>query len=252
MKKFSFNKIFWGIALIVAAIVLLLDATGILTPFKSAVGEISLLSIVLAVIILYLIVRWAIRGQIGRLFIPLALLFMLFEPNIAYLMGRTDPAEADLISNWILLLCAVIFTVGFYLIFGKKSTEGARVIKGEKILGNNNEYIDCADFTGTKRIENNLGAYNVYFNNAEKYEGNGTLIIENNLGETKVYVPNTWKIDSNFYNSLGSVSTIGNDSPDGPVIYIRGENNLGSVQIIVSENDAEGYTDNNAADTDDD
>lgn len=235
MKQISANKIVWGIILIAAAVLLIVDALGLLAPISGVMGEISLLKIALALIILYFIISRLIKGHISFIFIPLSLLFMLFEPNIAYMLGRRGE-DLNLISNWLLLLSAIILTIGFSLIFGRTNRKSAHG-KSVGALGNNNEYIDAAEFTETKQIENNLGSYNVYFNNADRYNGNGMLLIENNLGETNIYVPSEWKVDSHIENNLGSVTTIGNDSTDGPVIVIRGENNLGSVRIHINEHD---------------
>jgi len=71
----------------------------------------------------------------------------------------------------------------------------------------------------------------VFFENTDKYEGGGVLEIENNLGAMTINVPSSWHIIMQIDNSLGASSRPSEDNPDGPVITIKGENNLGSVAV---------------------
>jgi hypothetical protein len=79
-------KIFWGIGLILAAAVLLLDAFGIITPFLDVVGGISAIQIVGALLLISFIVSRIIKLKFAEIFVPLALIFMIFEKNIVTMM----------------------------------------------------------------------------------------------------------------------------------------------------------------------
>ena len=91
------SKLFWGLGFLLAAVLIILDIAGIMPTLLSAVGEVSVFSLILGLLLLsYAIVRLC-KGRIDEIFLPLALIFMLFEKNIAFLMGRED---TDIINNW--------------------------------------------------------------------------------------------------------------------------------------------------------
>ena len=77
-------KIFWGIGLILAAAVLLLDAFGVITPFLDVVGGISAAQVICGLFLIAFVVSRIIKLKFHEIFIPLALLFMLFEAFCAF------------------------------------------------------------------------------------------------------------------------------------------------------------------------
>ena len=106
------KKIFWGILLIALAGLLLLDAFGVWEPLAEKIGKISIWALICGAVLLLYIIRSLIHWKISRIFVPFALLFMLFEENIAVVCGLS---KMNIINNWILLLVAVLLTVGFAL-----------------------------------------------------------------------------------------------------------------------------------------
>lgn len=220
------TRIFWGIILIAAAVLIIIDTLGLLPPISSVVGEISLFRVGLALLVLYFIVSRFVKGKIAQIFIPLALLFMLFEKNIAFLLNWESE---NIISNYILLLCAVIIQIGFHLIFGNFKFG----MKKNRHFGDSVMYIDSSDLSFCKSIENNFGTYNIYFENVNQYSGDGILRVENNLGTINIYVPACWKIEMDIENNLGSTKQTGVAAVDGLRLRIIGENNLGSIHVNV-------------------
>ena len=93
-------------------------------------------------------------------------------------------------------------------------------------------YVDCEDFSPSS-IENNLGSCSVYFKNVEKYEGGKTLYVENNLGSMTISVPSEWIVKASIETNLGGTDVDTNESRSecGPILYINGENNLGSLAV---------------------
>ncbi len=232
------GRIFWGVGCILAAVIFILDAVGVMTPFTSAVGEISLPLALVALLFTSYAVSRLIRGKISDVFLPLAVVFMILEKNIAHICGRDDP---NLINNWLVLGCAILLSIGFRILFPKKG-ELVKINIGTDVnssLGNHLssnlsskvEYIDASDFQ-RKRAENNLGTLTIHFANADRYEGGGEFIIENNLGHTVINVPSSWQFTHSIDNNLGSISAAGqNGNANGPLLAIRGENNLGKITI---------------------
>jgi len=225
-------KIFWGLGFVLVAVALLLDALGVLSAITSPFGEVSILALVAAFLLFAHALSRLIKGAIGEIFVPLALIFMLLEKNIAHVMGLDNP---DIINNWMLLLCSALLGIGFSILFsGMKRKKKCKNIDGGHIssgsLGATVKYINCDGFQ-FESVENDLGSYTVFFENTDKYEGGGVLEIENNLGAMTINVPSSWHIIMQIDNSLGASSRPSEDNPDGPVITIKGENNLGSVAV---------------------
>lgn len=233
----KFWKIFAGLGLILAAVLLILDAIGIITPIVSVVGEITLFEIVGGLIIIALIIERLIRGKIPSVFLLLSFLFMIFEENIAFVCGLEND---NIINNWLVLLVALLLSIGFSILFPsrkrKKSSishSGTIEINGkhaESNLGSSTIYVDCENFTPSS-IENSLGSCSVHFENVESYKGGETLRVENNLGSMVINVPEHWIVKSNIENNLGGTHADNNDDKAGPILNIRGENNLGSLTI---------------------
>ncbi len=233
----KFWKIFAGLGLILAAVLLVLDALGIITPIVSVVGEITLFEIVGGLIIIALIIERLIRGKIPSIFLLLAFLFMIFEENIAFVCGITND---NIINNWLVLLVALLLTVGFSILLPSRKRKKSRGSHGGNIeingnsaesnLGSSTIYIDCESFTPSV-IENSLGSCSVHFENAESYKGGETLRVENNLGSMVINVPENWIVKSSIENNLGGTHIANGEDKAGPILYIRGENNLGSLTV---------------------
>ncbi len=227
-------RIFWGSILILAAVLLVLDALGVVLPFVSSFGEISVLRAILGLLLVAVLLSCLLKGRIASIFFPLAFLFMLFEKNIAYLCAMEN---TNIINNWLVLLIALLLTVSFIILFPRhrwtfcKGSKTDKQYKREKhSMGSATVYIDCAGFT-KRLIACNLGACTVYFTNVGAYLGEGELIIDNNLGSVVVNVPASWHADVSIDNNLGSVHATKTQNTDSPVLYIKGDNNLGAVNV---------------------
>ncbi len=233
---------FWKYVVAIFCVVLALfglaEATGMLTPVESVVGELSLWRFALALFFLVYTVYWFIKRNVFLAFLSLALLFIELEPNIAYLCGVES---GNLINNWTLLLCVSLIGFGLYLLLPKRRKKWV-LFHGEGVhhdgpngyhensLGSRTIYIDCTTFTD-RYVENNLGSTVIKFENPDAYIGGGLLRVENNLGSTVIDVPAKWNLDCQFENNLGHVQNHHGNGGDGPSLMIVGENNLGSVVI---------------------
>ncbi len=231
-------KIFWGFIFIFMAVVLVLDAVGVMAPLASSVGEISVLSMVLGVFLIAVLISRLIKGRFEQIFFPLAFLFMLFEKNIAALCGQV--ASPDLINNWLLLLIALLLTVGFSILLPKRrghkkyrieieDSKDFDFVKGRGI-GNSVVYIDCATFT-KRMVECDFGASAVHFTNIEAYQSGAVLVIDNNFGSMTILVPSAWHADVDVDNSFGSITVPKTCNTAGPVLYIKGDNSFGAVTV---------------------
>ncbi len=217
------QSIFWGVAFICTAILIIVDAVGTGLGF---LDSIPVIKIILGVLCLCWIVNELYKKQLPHIFFPLSFIFMLFEKEIAGLCGFEN---GEIISNWLVLLCALLLTIGTSIIL-PKSYGNVFGNKGHKIMGKSTQYIDCSDFT-RQNVENNMGSTVVYFENTENYQGGGTLNLENNMGSLLVNIPSDWHVIANLENNMGSIKLPSTGNPTGKTIILTGENNMGSVTV---------------------
>lgn len=222
-------KIFTGIFLILFAVFGLIDATGIISPIESAIGEITLTRIIVGLAVILFIVYGIIKRKLPSIILLSALLFMVFERNIAIAF---ELESYNIINNWLLVLFALLLFIGVLLVIPKKPfwyKTANRVTKGHYI-GSNSVYIDSATFT-ERYVENNMSSTIVKFENVDAYVGNGMLRIENNMGTIVIYVPSDWSLDLGVENHMGKILNHIGTGGKGLCLKIVGENNMGTIVL---------------------
>ncbi len=232
-NKKSFSRIFWGSGLIIAALLILLDALEIEILM---VQNIPIGSMLLGFWLLCMTIHGIAVKKLHRVIFSLALIFLVFERHIAEAIGH--PSD-DIISGWAVFLIAFMLYVGLKLIFEPKKTVRERIndavnveVNGEKMKvgGRSTRYIDCVDFD-TIYIENNAAKMDVYFSNTEHYKGNGTVKFENNAGSLTIHVPAEWRVVFDVENNAGVINDEKCINPNGKVLNIVGENNAAILRI---------------------
>lgn len=227
MKKRVIGKLFWGIILIICAVLLVLDSVG------TEMGFLSGLPVFRTIAVIFLLagaLEELSKREFGGFFFSVAIAFIIYEKQIAKWLSLED---GNIISNWTVLLVALLLTVGFSLLFGKRTFtftyNGSK--EKHKVAGSYVTNIDCSAFD-EMTVNNELGSCEVHFSNVESYTGNGVLTVNNELGSIKIYVPAEWTVTNRIENELGSVQIKGEPNGNGKTLIIQGTNELGNVQII--------------------
>ena len=245
-----FKRIFWGITLILFAILLIVQALGITI---NVFNVIPLWKMFIMAMFLYWTIEQLIKRKFSLAIPPLVLLVMVFEDELALLFNVPG---GDIAPWWGFLLVAFLLMCGISLLTKKMpfieinvngKNKHDRKKDGFKLSGASVIYIDCASEANkplNESIENDMGSYSVYFVNTEAYEGNGTLDIDNNLGLVTVYIPKNWIISNKIDNNLGSVQIPKPDEHENKkVLYLTGDNNLGKVLVEYVEDETENLKD---------
>lgn len=221
------NKLFWGLAFIVAAIILIIEAIG----EKILIFGISSGRILLGALLVYLLIDGIVGKKLINILFSIAFLFMVFEPYIARLVKY--PSD-NIISNWLVLLCTLLIYTGIKIIFssGKKNTSDKE--HRQNFAGVTTKYIDCADFKEAC-VVNKLAQTNVFFDNIDRYEGGATLRVENKMGLTVIHLPVSWYIVCDISNHMGRVDLPSCGNPEGKVLNITGFSRIGDVRIVFDE-----------------
>ncbi len=225
------SKLFWGLGFLLAAVLIILDVVGVMPTLLSAVGEVSVFSLILGLLLLSYAIARLCRGRIAEIFLPLALIFMLFEKNIAFLCGFESK---NFINNWLVLLIAVLLAIGFEILLphNRKRKKHIKVVASESnnTFNSSTIYIDCTSFT-PNTVANKFGECTVHFQNVDEYQGGQTLTVSNSLGAMTVNVPSFWTLNIDIDNTMGDVEAPPHRDNGGPVLYIKGDNHLGALEI---------------------
>ena len=228
-------KIILGVVLIAAAVLLILEAVGVIDPVSSVVGEITFWQAFGGIAVATVIVSLLSWRRLWMVFVPLGFLFMIFERNIAHVCNIEG---GDIINNWLVFGCSLLVSVGFmFLSSGKrKRKKHLKTRASTNKMGISTIYVDCDEFGNSelvKNIENRCGAIEVHFDNAERYLGGATLCIENYLGAIEINVPKGWKVNCDGVNlTLGAIDFPSKaEQTDGPTLTIEGNVHLGAVDV---------------------
>lgn len=114
--------------------------------------------------------------------------------------------------------------------------EEDNTVVGEKVyiennLGEKSEYVNAKALKYAK-VENNLGALNVYFDHCE-FKNGCVIDVENNLGSTHIYLPKEHNYISNIDQFMGNQSENNSyTATSGITIHINGEVSMGEISII--------------------
>ena len=219
------KKIFYGLILVAAAVLILLGSLGVPLGF---IGTLPVVDLVLSVILLIFTISVTIHGIYWAIPFPLAGIFMTLESEIAAAAGLEDK---NIISNWIVLLCALLIAIGTGLISSRlRRTPFVKSRSRSVRLSAQTKYIDCKNFSNY-RYSVYLGSGSVYFENADKYAGGGVLNIKCELGNLEIHVPSEWWLATDIETTLGNTEVEQGGNESGPLLTIKGICNKANVQI---------------------
>ncbi len=220
----NMKNLVWGIGLALAGIAVVLFA---IFPEYGPVG-VPVWKWLVGAILLWWLLRHLLFGFRLRerldIFLPLGLLFILFESNIAGLIGR----EEDFVNNWLIIGAAILLTVAVKLIFsGKKNHDRTHNSLGETMI-----YLDAGE-KKRNHVSNKLGEMIVCYQNTDVGDVDQAVILHatNRLGELIVKVPQDWNVTVRAENRLGEISFRPNTNPVGREFILEGSNALGEISI---------------------
>ncbi|MBE6529690.1 MAG: hypothetical protein E7680_03685 [Ruminococcaceae bacterium] len=222
-----FRPIFWGIVLVIAAIVLILDGAGVLD--KLGYG-INVWRIVGGVLLFAWLVYMLVRRQFADVFIPLGLLFLVFEGPIAQAAGRTD---GKLLPTWIVIVATILLTVGFSIILKPTHTvsvNGKQYDSNPGKVGNKVLYLEADKLDGTV-IHDHLGTVQIYVKNSSAYSSGAVVTITNNMGKVVLHLPDDWDVVTQSGDNIGVIDIPAHTGSGEKNITLVVRDNLGNIEV---------------------
>ena len=228
MKKAK--KILGGLGLIALAVLLLFDAL-----FADKLGipffeKVSVTKLFFGAIFAYCTVSGLVKLKAGQFFFSGAILFMIFEKDIAHYAGMQS---SNILSNWLLLLCALLLTIGFECLIPRrkhKEKYEKRIshVPSHGIGSSSIQYIDCGKLC--ENIEVNMSSLSVYFENVDNYQGDRTLNLCVNKGSLVLHIPKQWCVNYEITNNMGSFKPAPSN-PEGKQLTLTGSVNMGTLVV---------------------
>ena len=265
------NGIFWGITLLLAAALLIIDALEIFpTLFTLTIWQ-----TIVAVVMLGWIVSSIAKGDFSTIPIALGFLFMVTKGLIADLIEIPSIGE---ISNWVILLYSialcifaknnivslliVIFTFAVIMLKDwlavllnvpqlAEISEwlilacAALIISGLALIfpkffrkksfnaSSFGDHVRYIDCASFKKAysKNRFGEYSIYFQNVDSFTSGSKLTLDNKFGTMNVFVPEDWIVESNIHASFGEVN-ISKGDDGSKVLILEGTNRFGELNVI--------------------
>ena len=240
------KNIFWGISLIAVAIFIVVYQMGLIS------SEISIWTIILGILFGCALLDGIISLSFGGIFFPLAFLWALFGEVIG-LPG---------VSIWILLLAALLLTIGFSVIFPRKKKDchwekrmenmhqtyesyGAHEVNENEDEQNDKEsHVSCYNKFGattkyvtsnhfvSANLENHFGEMIVYFDNAQIVGDSAEIHVKTSFGSVQLFLPREWRVENNINVTMGNVEEKNQSKSSGsPLVRLHGEVSLGDLEI---------------------
>lgn len=230
------NNIFMGV-------VLILLAAYITVTRLVSLPSIPVFKILFTCMFVYLVFKGVKKKDYGLIFIPGAFILCQYD----------DVLGIESITPFIVMLAAILLTIGFNLIFKKDHYETEVVYDSgsdgglisdytvddekkkiviENGLGSTTRYIQEENIRKVF-VDNGLGSCTVYFQNCTLENNSLKMKIDNGLGSCTIYFPKEWSINLTQDNGLGDIRVLGQPSSDpmAPCVNVFVDNGLGSVKL---------------------
>lgn len=236
------NSMFWGLMLIAIACYLILCQLHIV-PLVMSVSK-----IVLGAFFVGTLVNSISNKSFGGFFFSLAFLWIIFDSLFRF----------PHISTAVILLIALLFTIGFSILFPKhnsfnekKHVEWDDYDNPDKVgkhqtvfnedtneyfysrnnFGASAKYINTSDFKKAN-LECSFGELKVYFDSAQISGDSAEICVKQSFGCTQLFIPKEWTVIQNASVFAAAIEERNNNKSTGsPVVYLTGEVSFGSIII---------------------
>lgn len=225
------TKWLWGMFFILAAGFVVASQV---TEF----GEISIWSILGAVLLLVVIIHSVIHRVFIGVFVPLVLLYSIFREPLGFVN----------ISIWVLLAAAILASIGCHIIFRRRpphwwKTNGGYQMTSESSDDNNpnakvsfgatTKYLHSSALK-TGEFYASFGSLEVYLDQAQLSPEGAEIFADCRFGSIELYVPRTWRVKGDVRASMGAAEISENNAnadPASPLLLITGNVSFGAIEV---------------------
>lgn len=234
MKK---DKVFFGITLIVGAIVLIINNLGYLPGVNA-------FSLIFTALLAGVMIKNLFRMHFAGTLFPLAIILIIYDEQL----GITS------ITPWTVLIAAGLISFGLSMIFNKPSKWGYNInynsydkesyefktidiedeshIKLDTSFASSIKYINTDNFESAD-IRCRFAGMKIYFDNATLYNGKGVVRLDSSFSGVELYIPKTWTVEDKINTSFGGIDEKNRNQSDGQnTITLVGNVSFSGVEIF--------------------
>lgn len=227
---------FWGIFFLAAAVFVIAVQIG-------AFVQIGFWSIGATVLLAAVFISSLLDLNFFGIFISLALLYPIYQ----------QPLHLVSISIWLLLLAAVLASMGFSMIFHSHRHHWAKCdwhdhwdrhnkleenIDGNDIFVKSSFNESCkylhADSLKKAHLASSFGKLSVYFDQVQLSAEGAEASIDVSFGEMTLYLSKNWRVADHVSTGIGAVSNDNRNMPpdaNAPTLTLTGRVSFGSLEI---------------------
>ncbi len=231
------KKVFWGIFLVLAGIMVLASQLGSFANF-------GFWTVLASIALVALLAQSIFSVNFFGITISLALLYIIY----------TGPLNLFHVPAWALLLAALLAGIGLSMLFRKKPKvvypppyqPQATHQQPERVENNDDNcpYASVRFGSASKYLHStalyggqfsaSFGSLEIFFDQAILAQNGAEIFVDCSFGTIKLYVPRSWYVTDSVNNTLGGVN---NDSdsnaPEGiPQLNITGNVQFGTVEVL--------------------
>lgn len=245
--KAKWNRIFWGVGLIAAAVFLVIDQLHLL-PFT-----IGFWAIFWTVVFVASLITSVINKNLYGAIFSIAFFAIVYA----------KPLHIAALSPWTILLVAILVSAGISLIF-KNGFKPTIIIKGKKgnanwsdlinknfkadnVITDNSFGVDSDNVVisgkmteasryihsqnlKTVTIDSSMGDVSIYLDDAKAAGDEVIMNINTSMCDVDVYIPSDWQVENNMQNSLSDVD-IDHSKGTGTKLILQGRNTMGDLTV---------------------
>lgn len=234
------KKWFWGILFILLAVFIVANTAGL---FK----DISLWTGIATILLIALIVLSVMNRNFFGVFLPVVFIYKIFQ----------EPMEWPDINLWLLVLAAILASVGFSIIFKsypKRPSKNAVRVSDDNVesFSDTNEYMDSnnpsakvtfgaskkhlrGDTISSAQFYVSFGELEIHFDDAKLASDEVEVFLECSFGEIVLFIPKVWDVKNDLSTNIaGVVSNEERQSKpidDAPKLKLVGNVQFGSIEI---------------------
>jgi predicted membrane protein len=242
-------RVCWGIAFILAAVAIILNAAGVIIINGLSPGD-FFLGVAFAIVLI--------------LSIPHRIWFGIFFALAGFFMIFAEPLGFKGINLWVCILVALFLSIGFSILFHKRrrhrwhekwnrwqdeqvhretdrwcASESTESVDGNVVhvntsFGNVIKYIN-SDNLERVEAECSFGAMKLYFDNAKLRESGALIVLEVSFGSAELFIPRAWSVNNDLERSFAGVyeQNVSHSSAEKTAhVTITGDVSFSSVSII--------------------
>ncbi len=228
------KKWFWGIFFLLAAVFVIACQTG-------SFLHIGFLSILATILLAGLLIQSIADRSFFGAFLSAALLYLIYQKPLGF----------PVLSFWILLLAAVLASIGCHILFrnhwnihsGCRCSDIFEAGSSENLDGNHvyarTRFGESSKYLHSQNLQKgdfevSFGEMQLYFDQAQISPEGAEIQLSCSFGAMKLYIPRQWHVVNRLKAGFGAVDAGSSAfSPDGsaPTLTVTGNASFGSIEI---------------------